>query len=52
MGWPNYQSETQIYAKYILKNSPRQDRRDVAQNDDYGKITSRAGRPGATRRLR
>ena len=30
MGWqPNYQSETQIYAKYILKNFPNADRKSV-----------------------
>ena len=33
MGWqPNYQSETQIYAKYLLKEKPeRQDRRAVSE---------------------
>src|SRR5213596_4278874 len=38
MGWqPNYQSETQIYAKYILKNYPNAKIAVLYQNDDYGK---------------
>jgi branched-chain amino acid transport system substrate-binding protein len=38
MGWqPNYQSETQIYAKYILKNHPNAKIAVLYQNDDYGK---------------
>jgi branched-chain amino acid transport system substrate-binding protein len=38
MGWqPNYQSETQIYAKYILKNKPNAKVGILYQNDDYGK---------------
>src|SRR4051794_37871778 len=38
MGWqPNYQSETQIYAKYILKNNPNAKIAVLFQNDDYGK---------------
>src|SRR5436309_4268773 len=38
MGWqPNYQSETQIYAKYILKNHPNAKIALLYQNDDYGK---------------
>ncbi|MCC8944517.1 MULTISPECIES: ABC transporter substrate-binding protein [Bradyrhizobium] len=38
MGWqPNYQSETQIYAKYILKNMPNAKIAVLYQNDDYGK---------------
>jgi branched-chain amino acid transport system substrate-binding protein len=38
MGWqPNYQSETQIYAKYILKNNPNAKIAVMYQNDDYGK---------------
>ena len=38
MGWqPNYQSETQIYAKYILKNFPDAKIAVLYQNDDYGK---------------
>jgi branched-chain amino acid transport system substrate-binding protein len=38
MGWqPNYQSETQIYAKYILKNHPQARIAVLYQNDDYGK---------------
>ncbi|MBR0847873.1 ABC transporter substrate-binding protein [Bradyrhizobium diazoefficiens] len=38
MGWqPNYQSETQIYAKYILKNYPNARIGVLYQNDDYGK---------------
>jgi branched-chain amino acid transport system substrate-binding protein len=38
MGWqPNYQSETQIYAKYILKEKPTAKIGILYQNDDYGK---------------
>src|ERR1700758_1556547 len=38
MGWqPSYQSETQIYAKYILKNYPNAKIAILYQNDDYGK---------------
>jgi branched-chain amino acid transport system substrate-binding protein len=38
MGWqPNYQSETQIYAKYILENRPSARIGVLYQNDDYGK---------------
>src|SRR5881227_2080788 len=38
MGWqPNYQSESQIYAKYILKNHPNAKIAILFQNDDYGK---------------
>jgi len=38
MGWqPNYQSETIIYAKYILKNKPDAKIAVLYQNDDYGK---------------
>ena len=34
---PNYQSEGQIYAKYILKNIPNAKIAVLYQNDDYGK---------------
>jgi branched-chain amino acid transport system substrate-binding protein len=38
IGWqPNYQSETIIYAKYILKNKPDAKIAVLYQNDDYGK---------------
>src|ERR1700689_4814722 len=38
MGWqPNYQSETRIYAAYILKNKPDAKIAVLYQNDDYGK---------------
>ncbi|MGY3620563.1 ABC transporter substrate-binding protein [Bradyrhizobium sp. USDA 10063] len=38
MGWqPNYQSESVIYAKYILKNHPMARIAVLYQNDDYGK---------------
>ncbi|MEK9283070.1 MULTISPECIES: ABC transporter substrate-binding protein [unclassified Bradyrhizobium] len=38
MGWqPNYQSESIIYAKYILKNHPNAKIGVLYQNDDYGK---------------
>jgi branched-chain amino acid transport system substrate-binding protein len=38
MGYqPNYQSEGQIYAKYILKNMPDAKIAVLYQNDDYGK---------------
>jgi branched-chain amino acid transport system substrate-binding protein len=38
MGWqPNYQSESRIYARYILKNKPDAKIAVLYQNDDYGK---------------
>ena len=38
MGWqPSYQSEAQIYAKYILKEKPDAKIAVLYQNDDYGK---------------
>jgi branched-chain amino acid transport system substrate-binding protein len=38
IGWqPNYQSESQIYAKYMLKNHPNAKIAVLYQNDDYGK---------------
>src|SRR5215218_6050741 len=38
MGWqPSYQSEGQIYAKYILKQKPDAKIAVLFQNDDYGK---------------
>ncbi|WP_407177143.1 ABC transporter substrate-binding protein [Bradyrhizobium sp. STM 3562] len=38
MGWqPNYQSESRIYAKYILKDHPNGKIAVLYQNDDYGK---------------
>src|SRR6202790_2701891 len=38
MGWqPNYQSETRVYAKYILKELPNAKIAVLYQNDDYGK---------------
>ncbi|MGE0733700.1 MAG: ABC transporter substrate-binding protein [Alphaproteobacteria bacterium] len=38
MGWqPNYQSESKIYAAYILKNKPNAKIGILYQNDDYGK---------------
>jgi branched-chain amino acid transport system substrate-binding protein len=38
IGWqPNYQSESRIYAKYILKNMPNAKIAILFQNDDYGK---------------
>ena len=38
MGWqPNYQSESRIYAKYILKEMPNAKISILYQNDDYGK---------------
>ena len=38
MGWqPSYQSETRIYAKYILKEMPNAKIAVLYQNDDYGK---------------
>ena len=48
MGWqPSYQSETQIYAKYILKNKPeRQDRRAVSERRLWQGLPERPeGRP-------
>ena len=38
MGWqPNYQSESRIYAKYILQHLPNAKIAILYQNDDYGK---------------
>jgi branched-chain amino acid transport system substrate-binding protein len=38
MGWqPNYQSESRIYARYILKEMPNARIAILYQNDDYGK---------------
>jgi len=38
MGWqPSYQSETQIYAKWLLKEKPDAKIAVLFQNDDYGK---------------
>ena len=38
MGWqPNYQTESHIYAKYILANTPAAKIGVLYQNDDYGK---------------
>ena len=38
MGWqPSYQSETRIYAKYLLKEKPNAKIAVLYQNDDYGK---------------
>jgi ABC-type branched-subunit amino acid transport system substrate-binding protein len=38
IGWqPSYQSETQIYAKYLLKEKPGAKIAVLYQNDDYGK---------------
>jgi branched-chain amino acid transport system substrate-binding protein len=38
MGWrPNLQSETQIYAKYLLREKPNAKIAVLYQNDDYGK---------------
>ena len=38
MGWqPSYQSEAQIYAKYILKEKPNAKIAVLYQNDDFGK---------------
>ena len=38
MGWqPNYQTEGQIYAQYILKEKPNGKIAILYQNDDYGK---------------
>jgi branched-chain amino acid transport system substrate-binding protein len=38
MGWqPTYQHESQIYAKYLLRNRPNAKIAVLFQNDDYGK---------------
>ena len=38
MGWqPSYQTEAQIYAKYILKKKPNAKIGVLYQNDDFGK---------------
>jgi branched-chain amino acid transport system substrate-binding protein len=47
MGWqPNYQSESIIYAKYILKNKPDARIAVLYQNDDYGKDYLKGFRDG------
>jgi len=47
MGWqPNYQSESTIYAKYILKNKPDARIAVLYQNDDYGKDYLKGFRDG------
>jgi len=47
MGWqPNYQSESIIYAKYILKNKPDAKIAVLYQNDDYGKDYLKGFRDG------
>ena len=47
MGWaPSYQSEGQIYAKYILKERPTGKIAILYQNDDYGKDYVRGIRDG------
>src|SRR3981189_3051113 len=47
MGWqPNYQSETQIYAKYLLKNKPEAKIAVLYQNGDYGKDYLKALKDG------
>src|SRR5690349_708328 len=47
MGWqPNYQSESRIYAKYILKNVPNAKIAVLYQNDDYGKDYLKGFRDG------
>src|SRR6266705_2941037 len=38
MGWqPNYQSESRIYAKYLIEHMPNAKVAILFQNDDYGK---------------
>src|SRR5215471_3028249 len=38
MGWqPNYQSESRIYAKYLMEHHPNAKIAILYQNDDYGK---------------
>src|SRR5829696_8487893 len=47
MGWqPNYQSESRIYAKYILQNKPGAKIAVLYQNDDYGKDYLKGFRDG------
>src|SRR5262245_37380784 len=47
MGWqPNYQSATQIYAKYILKEQPDAKIGILYQHDDYGKDYLKGFRDG------
>jgi branched-chain amino acid transport system substrate-binding protein len=47
MGWqPNYQSESIIYAKYVLKNQPNAKIAVLYQNDDYGKDYLKGFRDG------
>ena len=47
MGWqPNYQSESRIYAKYLLKERPAAKIAVLYQNDDYGKDYLKGFRDG------
>src|SRR3974377_372201 len=49
MGWqPSYQSESRIYAKYLLKEKPNAKIAVLYQNDDYGKdyLKGLKDRPG------
>jgi branched-chain amino acid transport system substrate-binding protein len=47
IGWqPNYQTESKIYAAYILKNHPNAKIGVLYQNDDYGKDYLRGFKDG------
>ncbi len=47
MGWqPNYQTESRIYATYLLKNIPNAKVGILYQNDDYGKDYLKGFRDG------
>ena len=47
---PNYQTEGEIYAKYILKNKPDAKIGILYQNDDYGKDYAEGRRRTASAR--
>lgn len=52
MGWqPNYQSETRVYAKYILATKPDARIGIFYQNDDYGKDQLKGLKDGLGNRL-
>jgi len=52
MGWqPSYQSESHIYAQYLLKNYPQAKVGILYQNDDYGKDYVKGFKDGAGGKL-
>lgn len=53
MGWqPNYESESHIYAEYLLKNHPQGKIGVLYQNDDYGKDYLKGLKDGLNGKMR